>query len=203
MRLAKTSLRQGRLALSWYLLGLLIPHRPPFLLIDRVLSADPTTGRLVALRRLSADDALSPSANEEGAHGSMAPAEFPRTLLIEALCQAAACLNGLALSENQAAFGGGSAVHRGFLVAISGFRFPDFAYIGETVELSVTRRESLGAVVAFDASATVIENPGSPKAEPTADPAADSALVRTASADRAALPRTVAAGRLLFAVTLA
>lgn len=184
MSFATTSLRQGRLALSWYLLGLLIPHRPPFLLIDRVLSADPKTGRLVALRRLSADDALGPAANEVGAPGLTAPAEFPRPLLIEALCQAAACLNGLALSETRESEGSGSAGHRGFLVAISGFRFPDSAHIGETLELSVTRRESLGAVVAFDASATVIENPALPNPDP------------------AALPRTVAAGRLLFAVTL-
>jgi 3-hydroxyacyl-[acyl-carrier-protein] dehydratase len=192
----------------------LIPHRPPFLLIDRVLSADPTTGRLVALRRLSADDALGPAAQEAGARGqegsAPTPAEFPRPLLIEALCQAAACLNGLGLGGNQEAPGGGSAVHRGFLVAISGFRFPDSAYIGETVELSVTRRESLGAVVAFDASATVIENAASPKADRAANDdqsrtaiAGRTALAgRTAIEDRAALPRTVAAGRLLFAVTL-
>lgn len=180
----------------------MIPHRPPFLLIDRVLSADPKAGRLVALRRLSADDALGPAAHESGPPGWTAPAEFPRPLLIEALCQAAACLNGLALSGNIETGGGGSAVHRGFLVAISGFRFPDFAYIGETVELSVTRRESLGAVVAFDASATVIENVATPK--PTSDlgSAANQDPNQDPNRDPAALPRTVAAGRLLFAVTL-
>lgn len=184
----------------------MIPHRPPFLLIDRVISADPKAGRLVALRRLSADDALGPTANEVGA---AMPAEFPATLLIEALCQAAACLNGLALSEKPVSRGesnqiggSGSAGHRGFLVAISGFRFPDSAHIGETLELSVTRRESLGAVVAFDASATVIENPALPRPDPKADGDLDRAASPSSTPNPAALPRTVAAGRLLFAVTL-
>ena len=61
-----------------------IPHQPPFRLIDRVLHAEPERGHLIALRRLTAADALWPADQDQALVEPMAsvlPAELPRPLL--------------------------------------------------------------------------------------------------------------------------
>lgn len=235
-----------------------LPHGAPFRLIDRVLHADLLRGHLIAMRRLTHSDALWPGDASPPQHASTL-LQFPRPLLIEALCQAAACLNALQLAPPepaQAAVAAAapeslsadrSASHRGYLVAISGFRFPSLcqqthpadlaaaqaaaqaaeqvaaqvadragppaeaqAHIGDTLCLVVQRRESRGALVAFDARATLHRG----LCDPTGLLRAALALSEPDSAepgppnprdpaDLDARTNTVAAGRLLFAVTLA
>lgn len=188
-----------------------IPHGPPFRLIDRVLHVEPARGHLIAVRRLTRADALWPGEADVTLDAASAPG-FPRPLIIEALCQAAACLNALLGDPTPEGLTGRlhdrstehSRTHRGYLVAISGFRFPqhdpqDFPQIGDTLLLSVLRQESRGALVAFAARATLHRG------------ACDtSALQSAASQPQAQSPATpdeepglVAAGRLLFAVTMA
>jgi 3-hydroxyacyl-[acyl-carrier-protein] dehydratase len=106
-----------------------IPHRPPWLLIDRVTSV--AGERVEAERRLAADDPLC-------ADG------LPETLVVEALAQTAACLMG---HERGA--------HRGYLVAAAGFEFHGRAQAGETLTLSATRTAALGALHRFDGEAHV------------------------------------------------
>ncbi len=108
-----------------------IPHRPPWSLIDRVVSVEP--GRVVAEKRLAVGDPLL------GA-GLRGP------LCIEALAQAAACLM-------VARVGGGE--HRGYLVAAAGWKFPARALPGELVRLEAVLRAELGGLQRFDGRAAV------------------------------------------------
>jgi 3-hydroxymyristoyl/3-hydroxydecanoyl-(acyl carrier protein) dehydratase len=174
-----------------------LPHQAPFRLVDRIVAADVARGHLVAQRRLTFNDALWPAESHNPSHffpetaGRPAPAElaFPPTLLIEALSQAAACLNSLCLAAQppapppphllptpESAAPAPPRQHHGYLVAIADVKFPSFAYVGETLTLEVQQMEKLGAIHAFAVRATVTDG---------------------------AQPREGASGRLLFAVTLA
>ncbi len=113
----------------------LLPHRPPWALVDRVVSADGAT--VVAEKRVTVDDPLL------GAGGLGGP------LALEALAQTAACLMGLSAE--------GRAGHRGYLVAARGWKFPSRALPGETVTLTATKTSALGALHGFDAAARVGE----------------------------------------------
>jgi 3-hydroxymyristoyl/3-hydroxydecanoyl-(acyl carrier protein) dehydratase len=169
-------------------LAQLLPHRPSFLLVDRITQVKEDQA-LTAERRLSGDD---PLLTRDGL--------LSGPLLIEALCQAAACLNGLALTAadpqrsplalrpdapGPAARSGPrierpvstalSTAHRGYLVAVSDFHFHDEARAGDTLVLQVTREGRRGPMHAFTATA---EAKGGDGAE----------------------ARPIAAGRLLFAV---
>jgi len=107
-----------------------IPHRPPWLLVDRVISVEGPT--VTAERRLTFDDPLM----QDG---------LPEVLVLEALAQTAACLNA-----------GELGAHRGFLVAASGFEFDGRAQAGETLLLSATRTAALGALHKFEGVAQAI-----------------------------------------------
>jgi 3-hydroxyacyl-[acyl-carrier-protein] dehydratase len=109
----------------------LIPHRPPWLLVDRVLVRDGDT--VTAQKRLTADDPL------------LAPGgELPELLLLEALAQTAACLNAGRLGR-----------HQGLLVAATRVAFEGRARAGDLVELRATRTAVLGAMVRFFVEARV------------------------------------------------
>jgi len=113
----------------------LLPHRPPWSLVDKIVSADGAT--VVAEKRVTLGDPLL------GAGGLGGP------LAIEALAQAAACLVGLRAE--------GASGHRGYLVAARGWKFPSVARPGETVTLTATKVSELGALHGFEASARVGE----------------------------------------------
>ena len=81
------------------------------------------------------------------------PVVVDGSLLIEALCQAAACFNSLAFAARPEAEL--PQQHHGYLVAIRDFKFPAFVYVGETLTLEVAQREMLGQVIAFAVRATV------------------------------------------------
>ena len=181
-----------------------IPHAAPFRLIDRVVSVDLAAGGLVAERLLTCNDALWPGESQPPRHffSEASPAAaalvFPPTLLIEALCQAAACLNAEALAGPGAP---AAQQHHGYLVAITDMKFPAFAYVGETVTLKVEQKERRGQVIAFAVSATA--------APPTAGASGQApGQIEPHEAKpgqtkpRQIQPREIACGRLLFAVTL-
>jgi len=107
----------------------LIPHRAPWLLVDRVV--DVAGERVCAEKRLTTNDPLLCDG-------------LPETLVVEALAQTAACLNGTGLGA-----------HRGFLVAATGFEFHGRAQAGETLTLVAVRTASLGALHRFSGEATV------------------------------------------------
>lgn len=125
-----------------------LPHRPPHSLLDRVLSCDRVTRRLLALRQLTAGDAAWPVLDGSRAL-SPSSGHFSSLLLIEALSQAAACFNVLAFGSQD----GSPVSHRGYLVSASALRFPACAQIGDTVYLFVEQAERLGHVVAFQCAA--------------------------------------------------
>jgi 3-hydroxyacyl-[acyl-carrier-protein] dehydratase len=108
----------------------LIPHRAPWLLVDRVVAR--TEEMVEAEKRLAAGDPL------------LADGALPELLLVEALAQAAACLNAGALGR-----------HRGLLVAATKFSFEGRACAGETVRLVARRTAALGTLVRFDGEASV------------------------------------------------
>jgi 3-hydroxyacyl-[acyl-carrier-protein] dehydratase len=107
----------------------LIPHRAPWLLVDRVVESG--EGRVRAEKTLCVDDPLL-------ADG------LPETLVMEALAQAAACVRG-----------GERGQHRGFLVAATKFEFPRRARAGEILTLRAERTATLGALHRFSAEAAV------------------------------------------------
>jgi 3-hydroxyacyl-[acyl-carrier-protein] dehydratase len=110
----------------------LIPHRPPWLLVDRVVAR--SDGEVVAEKRLSAGDPLLTSG------------ELPELLLLEALAQAAACLNAGTLGA-----------HTGLLVAAHDVVFDGRARAGEIVALRVRKVAALGTLLRVEAEARVGE----------------------------------------------
>ena len=108
----------------------LIPHRPPWLLVDRVLSRQ--GGVVEAEKQLSATDPL------------LAGGELPELLVLEALAQTAACHNAGTLGS-----------HRGLLVAATGLIFDGRAVAGEVVHLRAEKTATMGALVRFSVAARV------------------------------------------------
>ncbi len=109
----------------------LIPHRPPWLLVDRLVTRG--DGEVEAEKLIAADDPLL-------ADG------LPELLLLEAMAQTAALCNA-----------GERGAHRGLLVAATGVSFDGRARPGERVRLFARRAAGLGALVRFDAEARVGE----------------------------------------------
>lgn len=110
----------------------LIPHRAPWLLVDRVVARSDDT--VEAERRVAADDPL------------LADGELPEVLVLEALAQTAACLNAGALGK-----------HRGLLVAASRVEFGERPRAGDVVTLRARKTATMGTLVRFDAEARVGE----------------------------------------------
>jgi 3-hydroxyacyl-[acyl-carrier-protein] dehydratase len=108
----------------------LIPHRAPWLLVDRVVAR--SGDAVEAERRVAADDPL------------LTDGELPEVLVLEALAQTAACLNAGALGA-----------HRGMLVAASRVDFGERAKAGDVVTLIARKIATLGTLVRFDAQARV------------------------------------------------
>ncbi len=150
-----------------------LPHTPPFRLIDRIVEHDLVSGCLVAEKLVSMDDSLWPAGLP------LSPFQgFPQTLLIEALCQAAAAFNMLSAGLSEAG-DSSAAVHRGYLVGASDLRFPNFVEIGETLRLCVKKQQAMGSLVSFLGDAYAI------------------------SCERSVAPRQVVSGRLLFSLLAA
>jgi 3-hydroxyacyl-[acyl-carrier-protein] dehydratase len=106
-----------------------IPHRPPFLFIDEILSEN--ADRLVARRTWRADEDFY------SGHYPGAPIT-PGVLLCEAVFQAGA----LHLSGSLAAQGASGGVP--LLVKISDVRFRNPVYPGDTVTIEVKKKDMMG-----------------------------------------------------------
>src|SRR5262245_1888030 len=111
----------------------LIPHRPPWVLLDRVRATG--EAEVVAEKVVSADDPW------------VVAGELPGLLVTELAAQAAACMMGQR----------GDAGHRGYLVAARGWKFPTAARSGDRLVIAVTRVSELGALRGFRCRAQVDE----------------------------------------------
>ena len=122
----------------------LIPHRPPFLLVDRVVALDP--GRSgTGIKELRADDALF------SGHFPDRPI-FPGVLIVEACAQLGAIIMAAAASPVDSSGPGGERVPPvGYLAAVNRFKFFAPAVPGECLVMRVrigTRVQSLLQLVA-------------------------------------------------------
>jgi 3-hydroxyacyl-[acyl-carrier-protein] dehydratase len=109
----------------------LIPHRPPFLFVDEIISRDAST--LVARKTWRADEDFYRG------HYPGAPIT-PGVLLCEAVFQAAACYMALKAREAGGAPGQGVPL----IAKISDVRFRQPVYPGDTTLLEVKEKDALG-----------------------------------------------------------
>ena len=121
-----------------------IPHRPPFLFIDRVVEIGPD--RLVAEREIRAEEP------HFAGHYPGNPI-MPGVLVCEAAFQAAAVL----LVERLAASGGTAEGRTPVLSRITDARFRTMIQPGDTIRIAVTHRETLSKFEFLDA---VVEKDG-------------------------------------------
>jgi len=109
----------------------LIPHRPPFLFVDRIISDSPDG--LVSERTWRAEEDFYKG------HYPNAPI-IPGVLLCEAVFQTGALFMAKQAMAAGAKPGGGVPL----LAKISDVRFRNPVYPGDTVEIEVTRKEVMG-----------------------------------------------------------
>ncbi|MBI5693694.1 MAG: beta-hydroxyacyl-ACP dehydratase [Verrucomicrobia bacterium] len=109
----------------------LIPHRPPFLFVDEIVSSAP--GSLVARRTWRAEEDFYRG------HYPGAPIT-PGVLLCEAVFQAAACY--MALKARAANVSAGEGVP--LIAKISDVRFRHPVFPGDTILLEVKEKDALG-----------------------------------------------------------
>lgn len=119
-----------------------LPHRYPFLLVDRVLELSDDGTRIVALKNVSA--------NEPFFQGHF-PDEpiMPGVLIIEALAQA----GGILVARTQRSAVGGATL--GVLAGVDGFRFRRPVRPGDALRLEVTLAKMRGPVGKLACRATV------------------------------------------------
>lgn len=110
----------------------LLPHRPPFLLVDRVISCEPGV-RLVAWKGVTMNEPFFQG------HFPGQPV-MPGVLILEALAQAGALLAMLSLTHEQVTD------KITYLMGIDGARFRRPVVPGDRLELSVEVTKRKGAV---------------------------------------------------------
>ena len=126
----------------------ILPHRPPFLFVDRVVSFD--EDRVVAEKDLSAG---APFFN---GHFPERPV-MPGVLILEALAQASGLLLGLAARAGEGKpFEDAGGL---FFLAASNIRFLRPCGPGETLRLESRLKKGYGALFLFDAAASVEGDP--------------------------------------------
>ncbi len=109
----------------------LLPHRPPFLLVDRVVTFEPMK-KLVAWKSVTMNEPFFPG------HFPGHPV-MPGVLILEALAQSAALLAMMSLGPEEAG-------KLTFLMGIDGARFRRQVVPGDRLELHVEVTKQKGAV---------------------------------------------------------
>ncbi len=121
-----------------------LPHRYPFLLVDRVLECEPGK-RLLGLKNVSV--------NEPWVTGHFpSKAIFPGVLIIEALAQA----TGLLASETAPELVESGMIY--YLVGVDKVRFKQPVYPGDQLHLEVEYLRNKRNIWVFDCTATVEGN---------------------------------------------
>ncbi|MDO8544078.1 MAG: 3-hydroxyacyl-ACP dehydratase FabZ family protein [Opitutaceae bacterium] len=125
----------------------LIPHRPPFLFVDEIVSQTPDG--LVAKRTWRADEDFYKG------HYPGAPIT-PGVLLCEAVFQAAACYMALKARAAHSAGSGQAGAKPGegvpLIAKISDVRFRNPVYPGDTVLLEVKEKDAMGGFTMLSGS---------------------------------------------------
>jgi len=119
----------------------LIPHRPPFLFVDRILSAD--TDSLVAERT------WAPEEDFYRGHYPEAPIT-PGVLLCEAVFQTGALYMAKTAKAAGEAAEKGSSGGVPLLAKISDVRFRSPVFPGDVVQIEVRKKETLGGFTMMD-----------------------------------------------------
>jgi 3-hydroxyacyl-[acyl-carrier-protein] dehydratase len=119
----------------------LIPHRPPFLLVDRVVLLEPGA-RLVAWKSVTMNEPFFQG------HFPGAPV-MPGVLILEALAQAAAILAVKSMPPED------MSRKLTYLMGIDGARFRRQVVPGDRLELTIEIAKSKGAVWKMKGAATV------------------------------------------------
>ena len=118
----------------------LLPHRYPFLLLDRVVSCDPGK-ELVALKNVSVNEPFFPG------HYPHFPV-MPGVLIVEAMAQTAGVLVVYSLGDE--------AMNKlVYFMTIDNARFRKPVVPGDMLRIHVTRKQNRGAVWKFDGKAMV------------------------------------------------
>lgn len=118
----------------------ILPHRYPFLLIDRILEIEPGK-KGVGLKNLTADEWFF-----------QGHTFYPPNLLLESLAQVGGVVLGAkARAENP------QATFQGLFAGVSDFQFQRYPVIGEQIRLQVEVIQSLASIYKFSAEAFVDE----------------------------------------------
>lgn len=121
-------------------------HRPPFLLLDRILELEPKK-RAVGVKCVSC---LDPYFAGHFPHEPI----FPGVLVVEALAQLAAVAEGYAAGGG-GGDGAGPKPPMGYLAQIKEFRFRRMVRPGDVLELEVVFERRFGSIVRCRAEARV------------------------------------------------
>lgn len=127
----------------------LLPHRYPFLLIDRVLEMEPDK-HIVALKNVTINEPFFPG------HYPHHPV-MPGVLIIEAMAQAAALLSFKSMGVSGGAGADKKSVY--YFAGIDGARFRQPVGPGDQLIIKVTLLRSMRGLFKFSATAEVDNKP--------------------------------------------
>lgn len=116
----------------------LLPHRYPFLLVDRILELEPGK-RAVGLKNLAGHEWFFQG------HG-----RYPAALLLESLAQVGGIVLGSKARQEAP-----EARYIGLFAGVSGFEFCRAAQLGEEITLKMELTQSLASLYRFSAEAFV------------------------------------------------
>ncbi len=125
----------------------LLPHRAPFLFVDRVIKLEPQ-------KSIVAERLLRPEEPHFGGHFPGRPI-MPGVLIAEALAQTSGLLIGL---SEMAAAAAPPEKPRAFFLAVTNIKFTHPAVPGDTLVLRATMDRNFGALFRFNVETTAGRN---------------------------------------------